>query len=191
MLDKLLTWDRETFIYLNSLGIEKYDQFWGIATNISTWIPLYITFLFLVIYKNSTKEKFQKISTAVLLLIFVLLLTGLTKELVGRIRPSADAELNTLIRIIKGSDGFSFFSGHSAFSFSLTTIVVLFIKERFKWSWAFYCWPIFLAFSRIYVGVHYPVDLITGAVVGIVSANLFYKIYLKFIVPYSVSGHHE
>ncbi|WP_165747796.1 phosphatase PAP2 family protein [Cellulophaga sp. Z1A5H] len=185
MFDKLLTWDRETFIYLNSLGIEEYDQFWSIATNISTWIPLYVLFLFLVMYKRSKKEKIQKILTAVLMLLFVLLLTGVTKELVGRIRPSADAEINTLIRIIKGSNGFSFFSGHSAYSFALTTIVVLFIKDTFKWSWAFYIWPIFLAFSRIYVGVHYPVDLITGAIVGILSGNLFYGIYLKFIAPYS------
>jgi undecaprenyl-diphosphatase len=191
MLDKLLTWDRETFIYLNSLGIEKYDQFWSIATNISTWIPLYILFLFLVIYKAINKEKLLKVLTVILMLLFVLFLTGITKELVGRIRPSADAEINTLIRIIKGSDGFSFFSGHSAFSFALTTLVVLFVKDKFKWIWAFYFWPVFLAFSRIYVGVHYPVDLITGAVVGILSGDLFYGIYLKFIAPYSKSTHLE
>tara|TARA_R110002050_G_scaffold14313_8_gene45302 strand:- start:2665 stop:3225 length:561 start_codon:yes stop_codon:yes gene_type:complete len=186
MLDKLLTWDRETFIYLNSLGIEKYDQFWGIATNISTWIPLYIIFFILLTVKQPKKEGLLKVASVVLLLLFIVLLTGVTKEWVGRLRPSADESLNTLIRIIKGSEGFSFFSGHSSFSFALTTMVVLFLKEKVKWIWAFYLWPIFLAFSRIYVGVHYPIDLITGAVVGILSAQLFYVIYTKFIAPYSV-----
>tara|TARA_R110000868_G_scaffold82132_1_gene232044 strand:+ start:800 stop:1360 length:561 start_codon:yes stop_codon:yes gene_type:complete len=185
MLDKLLTWDRETFIYLNSLGIEKYDQFWSIATNISTWIPLYILFIFLILYKQPKKDGLLKVASIVLMVLFVMLLTAITKEWVGRLRPSSDETLNKLIRIIKGSEGFSFFSGHSAFAFSLTTIVILFLRKKIKWIWVFYIWPIFIAFSRIYVGVHYPIDLIMGAIIGILSADLCYGLHLKFIKPYS------
>ncbi|QWX84301.1 phosphatase PAP2 family protein [Cellulophaga sp. HaHaR_3_176] len=189
MLEKLLTWDRETFIYLNSLGIEKYDHFWSFATNISTWIPLYVLFAYLLLTKKPNKEDWRKFATVFLMLIFVLALTGITKEWVGRLRPSIDENINTLIRIVKASNGFSFFSGHSAFSFSLTTIIVLFLKHKYKWVWVFYIWPFFLAFSRIYVGVHYPVDLITGATVGILSANLFVAIYLRFIAHDSSLSH--
>lgn len=185
MLDKLLTWDRETFIYLNNLGIEKYDQFWSLATNISTWIPLYFLFFFLLLYKKPKKPALLKIMAVVLMVLFVLLLTALTKEWVKRIRPSSDENLNTLIRIIKGSEGFSFFSGHAAFAFSLTTLIVLFLKKDLPWVWLFYLWAVFIAFSRIYVGVHYPIDLITGAVVGMLSADLFFGIHRKFIAPYS------
>lgn len=191
MLDKLLTWDRETFIYLNNLGIEQYDHFWSIATNITTWIPLYLLFVFLVSYQRTKKEIYYRIGTAILLLLFVLILTGVTKELIGRLRPSNNTEINTLIRIIKSSDGFSFFSGHASFAFALTTMVVLFVKDKFKWIWAFYIWPIFLALSRIYVGVHYPIDILTGAFVGFVSANIFYGLYVKFIVPGLMLDHHE
>ena len=191
MLDKLLTWDRETFIYLNSLGIEKYDHFWSIATNITTWIPLYILFVFLIVYQRPKKENLKKIGTVILLLLFVLLLTGLTKEFIGRLRPSNNTEINTLIRIIKSSEGFSFFSGHSSFAFALTTIVVLFAKDKFKWIWVFYIWAILLALSRIYVGVHYPIDIITGAFVGLFSAYFFYGLHLKFIAPDLRSIHRE
>lgn len=189
MLEKLLTWDRETFIYLNSLGIEDYDLFWSFATNISTWIPLYLLFAYLILTKKPKKENRQKFFTVLLMLLFVLALTGITKEWVGRLRPSVDENVNTLIRIVKASNGFSFFSGHSAFSFSLTTILVLFLKQKYKWIWAFYIWPVFLALSRIYVGVHYPIDLIIGAIVGILSANLFAGIYYKFIAPDSSLSH--
>jgi len=185
MLDKLLTWDRETFIYLNNLGIEKYDHFWSIATNISTWIPLYLLFAYLLFFKQPKKKAFLKVASLLLMVLFVILLTVFTKEWVGRLRPSSDATLNTLIRIIKGSEGFSFFSGHAAFSFSLTTLVVLFLKKEMKWIWVLYIWPVFLAFSRIYVGVHYPIDLITGALIGILSGHLFYGIHERFIAPYS------
>jgi len=189
MLEKLLIWDRETFIYLNSLGIENYDTFWDIGTTISTWIPLYLLFAFLIVTKSPKKANWLKFWTTILMLLFVLLLTGLTKEVVGRLRPSIDENVNTLIRIVKASNGFSFFSGHSAFSFSLTTMVVLFAKDSYKWVYVFYIWPIFLAFSRIYVGVHYPLDLIIGAIVGVLSAHLFLGIYNKFIAPGSSLSH--
>ena len=52
MLEKLLEWDRDTFVYLNSLGIEKYDAFWSTVKAITTWIPLYLLFIFLFFYKS-------------------------------------------------------------------------------------------------------------------------------------------
>lgn len=185
MFNDLLSWDRETFIYLNSLGIEKYDQIWSIATNISTWIPLYIFLIFLVAYSTPKKEVLQKIITIVIMLLFVLAITYLTKYCVGRARPNIDASLNTFIRVVNSSQGYSFFSGHASFAFALTTSVVLFLKDKFKWIWFLYLWAVLLAFSRIYIGVHYPIDLIMGAVVGMLSANLFYGLYSKFTKPYS------
>jgi len=56
MLNRILEWDRETFIYLNSLGIEDYDGFWSVATNISSWIPLFVLFFILILLKYPLKE---------------------------------------------------------------------------------------------------------------------------------------
>ncbi len=189
MIEKLLTWDRETFIYLNSLGIEEYDYFWSFATNLSTWVPLYIFIIFLFFYKQNYKEAFLKLTTVVLMLLFVLVVTMLSKEWIGRLRPSADPTLNKLIRVIKTSPEFSFVSGHASFSFSLATLTVLFLKQKFKWIWVLYIWPIFLSLSRIYVGVHYPLDLMMGALLGVLSADLFKGFYNKFIARDSKSSH--
>ncbi len=184
MLEEILEWDRETFIYLNGLGIEKYDAFWSAITNFNHWIPLLAFFIFLFFKKFHSKKAFAVLGTVLFLALFITTLTDLTKETVARIRPNNNEEINTLIRIVKSPTSFSFFSGHASSSFSITTLVYLFLRRTVKWSWLFYTWPILFATSRIYVGVHYPIDIIVGALVGIASALFVYLLYKQLIVPY-------
>ncbi|EAR00719.1 phosphatase PAP2 family protein [Maribacter sp. HTCC2170] len=184
MLDRILQWDRETFIYLNSLGIEKYDTFWSTVTNIYTWIPLFLFFFLLIFWKDPKKEAIYKTLTVILLICFILVATDLTKEFFERLRPNNNSEINSIIRVLKNPSSFSFFSGHAASSFSITTLIVLFLRKKVKWCWVFYTWPLLFALSRIYLGVHYPVDIIVGAIVGLLSAFGFYNIYKRIIVPY-------
>lgn len=186
MLEKLLQWDRETFIYLNSLGIEQYDVFWSTVTNIPTWTPLILLFGFLFFKKYPKKQALGSIATVLVLLFFVLTVTDLTKEVIARLRPNNDAEINTLIRILRRPTGYSFFSGHASSSFSITTLVFLLLRKHLRWTAIFFVWPVLFAMSRIYVGVHYPIDIIVGAVVGICSAWLFYRLYQRIILPYLV-----
>ncbi|MFX0557353.1 phosphatase PAP2 family protein [Maribacter sp. CXY002] len=184
MLEWLLEWDRNTFVYLNALGIEQYDVFWSTVTKITTWIPLFIFFGVLIFRNFSNRQALFVILTVLIMVLFVTTLTDLTKEAVARLRPNNDEGLNTVIRILRSPTGYSFFSGHSSSSFSITTIVFLFLRKHIKWVGLFYIWPLLFALSRIYVGVHFPVDLIVGALVGIFSAWLFYRLYHILIVPY-------
>ncbi|MEH6513034.1 MAG: phosphatase PAP2 family protein [Maribacter arcticus] len=189
MLDKILQWDRETFVYLNSLGIKQYDMFWSIVTKFPPWIPLFVLIITLFFIKSSKREALFMILTLLAMVLFVSTLTDLTKNVVARLRPNNDEEINTLIRILKSPSGFSFFSGHASSSFSVITFVVLFLRHHFKWVYLFYIWPILFAISRIYVGVHFPLDIIIGALVGIFSAWMFYKFYGLLISPYLKLNH--
>lgn len=180
MLDKLLQWDRDTFLYLNNLGIEKYDVFWSTVTDITTWIPLYLLFIFLFFYKSSFREGLRKAITFIALIVFILLITDLTKNYVARLRPNNDLEINTLIRILKNPTDYSFFSGHAASSFSITLLVFLLLRKKYKWTILFFIWPILFATSRIYVGVHFPIDILIGMLIGLLSGALFYKLYTIF-----------
>lgn len=189
MLDRILEWDRETLIYLNSLGIEEYDLFWSTVTNIYTWVPLFVFFFFLIFSKFPKKEAIYTALTIIVLIIFILVATDLTKEYFGRLRPNNNMEINSLIRVLKNPSSFSFFSGHASSSFSITTLMVLFLRKKAKWCWIFYIWPILFSLSRIYVGVHYPVDIIVGAIVGLITAFAFYKLYKKVITPYLGLAH--
>ncbi len=186
MLKHLLEWDRNTFIYLNNLGTEDYDLFWVIVTSITSWIPLYILLLALIFLKYPKKEALFIACTIVLLLICILGLTDIIKTYFERLRPNNDIEINSIIRILKNPGGFSFFSGHASSSFSLATISFLFLRKKISIIWLLFIWPILFAYSRIYVGVHYPLDIITGALIGIILGFLFYLFYVRFIKPYIV-----
>lgn len=181
MLQKLLDWDRDTFVYLNSLGIEKYDGFWSAVTNMATWVPLILLFILLFALKFPKQEAFKKVMTVFALALFITVITYLTKIGVARLRPNNDLEINTLIRILKTPTDYSFFSGHASSSFSITVLVYLLLRKRIKWAIFFFIWPILFSMSRIYVGVHFPLDILVGIFVGVVSALLFYKIYQRYI----------
>ncbi|AEM71118.1 phosphoesterase PA-phosphatase-related protein [Allomuricauda ruestringensis DSM 13258] len=189
MLEKLLKWDRDTFVYLNGLGIEDYDLFWATVTNFSTWIPLFILFLILFFLKFPKKEALYMFLTVLGLAIFITLITHITKISVARLRPNNTEEINTLIRILKSPTDYSFFSGHASSSFSITTLIFLFLRKKVKWSVLFFIWPVVFTLSRVYVGVHYPFDILVGMVVGLLSGWLFYWLYQRFIAPYSMSVH--
>ena len=189
MLEKILEWDRETFIYLNNLGIKGYDLFWITITNFNTWIPLFLVFFILIFIKYTRREAFFVILMILMMIIFVTTITDLIKFSVGRLRPNNDEDINTLIRILQTPSTYSFFSGHSSSSFSITTLVVLFLKNRFKWCWLFYIWPVLFVMSRIFVGVHFPLDIIFGALAGILSALFFYMLYVRLIAPYLRLSH--
>ncbi|MCR9264877.1 MAG: phosphatase PAP2 family protein [Flavobacteriaceae bacterium] len=185
MLERLLEWDRDTFIYLNGLGIERYDGFWTVVTNFMTWTPLFILFIFLLFRKFPKPEAFYKLLTVLGLALFITAITHWTKISVARLRPNNTEEINLLIRILKSPTDYSFFSGHASSSFSLTLLLFLFLRKKIKWAYLFFIWPILFTMSRIYVGVHYPIDIIVGMLVGLLSGALFYRLYQKFISPYT------
>lgn len=175
MWETLQQWDRDLFVYLNSLGIEEYDVFWVFVTRIENWAPLYILFFILFFMVYERRQALIGIALTIFTFIITLAITDLTKNLVGRLRPNNVPELSELIRILQTPGNFSFFSGHAAVSFAITTFVVIALRNRFKWVYLFYLWPILFVMSRILVGVHYPGDLFVGALVGTLVALTLWK----------------
>lgn len=178
MLEQLNKWDHELFVFLNNLGIESYDIFWIFVTNFKHWIPLYL-FFFIMFFVSFHWKK--AILTSIFLVVSFMATMGFTflvKTMSLRLRPNNQPELQDLIRILQSPTNYSFFSGHASGSFVAATFVVLCIKEKYKWIYAIYIWPILFVMSRIYVGVHYPSDLIIGALMGILFAHIFYRLSL-------------
>ena len=100
--------------------------------------------------------------------------TEFAKEYFERIRPNNVESLSGVIRILQDPTSYSLFSGHASSSFVITTYIVLSLRSFSKWIFLAYLWPVIFVVSRIYVGVHYPIDIVVGATVGMFFAFLGY-----------------
>jgi undecaprenyl-diphosphatase len=90
--------------------------------------------------------------------------------------------LKNIIRIVKPSDSYSFFSGHATNSMATTVFVFLIIRRYYKYALLLFLFPLIFAFSRIYLGLHFPTDILTGYAFGATFGFVFYKIYQKYIL---------
>jgi undecaprenyl-diphosphatase len=181
-LEKIIQYDKELFIWLNGLGNESWDAFWIAATNMFSWIPLYLFLFFLIFKAFGWKKGLILVLITALMVTFSDQFANLIKHSVERLRPNNDPSINQFIRILHTPRGFSFYSAHAGTSMAVTTFMYKTLKNRFQYIYLLYLWPVFFAYSRIYVGVHYPIDVLTGAFTGFLIGWLFYtlsQLYFK------------
>jgi undecaprenyl-diphosphatase len=177
MLEKILALDTQLFIYLNSLGSETYDGVWLIITKQVNWIPFFF-FLFYLIYKKlGIKQTGYLLLFVAVLVLATDQITNLFKYTFQRIRPCNNPEINTFIRVVQVRTSFSFFSGHAANTMAVSTFLYLIFKKQFKYFGLLFLWPLIFAYSRIYLGLHYPLDILSGYLCGLITGYAMYKAY--------------
>lgn len=182
MLDKLIELDKSCFVFLNGLGSTSFDSFWLVITNQFTWIPLYLIVFYLIQRKTGWKNfGYYLLFTAFLILICDQT-ANLFKHSFQRLRPCNDEELKHFIRIVKTSSAFSFFSGHAVNSMATSVFAFSILKKHYRYSFLLFLFPLIFAFSRIYLGLHFPGDILTGYLFGIAFGVLFSKIFSKYIL---------
>ena len=172
MLHSLRYWDQDLLVWLNNLGNEPYDAFWIFVTQIESWTPLFLFFIGVLLYYYKGKKGLVLLLGGIITFLITLAITDFTKMYVARIRPNNIDSLSSVIRVLKNPTSYSFFSGHASSSFCIVVYLVLCIREFNTWVYLAFIWPILFAGSRIYVGVHYPSDIIVGALVGSLLAIL-------------------
>ncbi|QOI98327.1 MAG: phosphatase PAP2 family protein [Flammeovirgaceae bacterium] len=185
MLDTLLELDKQLLLWLNGFHAPWLDPIMLVLTKTIAWLPLYLFLLYLVI------KDYQKESWRVLLVIAVTILltdqltSSVMKPFFERLRPSRDPELAGLIHLVNGYKGglYGFVSGHAANSFGIAMLFWLLYKQSRKWIWTLFIWAGFLTYTRIYLGVHFPGDVLVGALVGIGCALLSHYLYKRFLEP--------
>lgn len=177
MIEKILSLDTELLIYLNNLGSEKYDWLWLLITKQQNWLPLFLLLLYVIFKKLGTKQTLYVLLFVALLITFTDQATNLVKNGFQRLRPCADPNVNTFIRVVQFRGSFSFFSGHAANSMAVTLFLYLNLKNYSKYFYFLFLWPLIFAYSRIYLGLHYPVDILSGYLFGLFSGFMFYKLH--------------
>ena len=181
MLEQLLQYDKELFLYLNSLGTPTWDGFWLVVTNKLTFIPLYAILLFLVYKRFGLKALLIIIVIVGLMITFTDQITNLFKYIIAkRPRPCREEDMKGIMRFIAPRCGrYGFFSGHAANSMAAAVFAGLLLKPYYKkLIFILLLWSAIVAYSRIYVGVHYPLDIVCGMAFGALSGFGFYKLQI-------------
>lgn len=185
MLEILDNIDRQLFLFLNGLNLPWLDPIMYALTDARYWIPLFLIVLGSLIYKF----KWQSVTIILFLVLTIVcadqISASLIKPMVGRLRPTHNPELSNLIHTLNGYKGgqFSFVSSHAANAFAIATFLWLSLRQRISWIWIMFVWAAIFSYTRIYLGVHYPGDILFGALLGLLIGVTTYWLMIKLPLP--------
>lgn len=177
MLEKILEIDTAVFVYLNSLGSETFDWLWLIITKQTSWIPIFAIILYLTFKRLGWHHALLLIVLISLLLTLTDQTTNLLKNGFQRLRPVNNPDIAGFIRAVQTRSSFSFVSGHASNSMAVSIFLYVTLKPYLKYMGFIFLWPLIFAYSRIYLGLHYPIDILMGYVWGLITASLLLLLY--------------
>lgn len=185
MLDQLISFDQEAFLAINQgLSNAFFDWLMPVLRNPYTWAPLYL-FIIIFCIKNYGKK-------GALIILFVLITFGVAdslsssviKKSVKRVRPCNDIEFKEEVNVrVRCGSGYSFTSSHATNHFAMAVVLIVIFYRRWKHIlWLGLLWAGVISFAQIYVGVHYPFDIVCGALLGTLVGGLAGLVF-RFISP--------
>ncbi|MFH1319869.1 MAG: phosphatase PAP2 family protein [Bacteroidota bacterium] len=179
-MQKLEFLDTQLFLFLNSFHNDLWDTVMYFMSDKYFWAPLYALLLVLISIKLGWKRLLLILPLIALLILLSDQGSVLLKNIFQRYRPCHNLIIADLVHTINGKCGgqFGFVSSHAANTFALAVFVGMLLRKRLKWMFAFMLlWASLVSYSRIYTGVHYPADVLGGALVGGVLGFLLVKGY--------------
>lgn len=179
MIKMLETWDQELFKLLNGAHNGPLDFIMPWISNKYIWIPLY-AFLLYGFIKHSRYPWWQvMLSIAILITLSDQIASGILKPNVARLRPCYEPALEGMVHLLKGCGGsYGFASSHASNSFAVAFLSLFLLRPKWSWVKWLILWASIIAYSRVYLGVHYPGDVLVGGIIGWLSA-LIVSIGLK------------
>jgi undecaprenyl-diphosphatase len=176
-MERLLELDRKIFLELNSSFRNPFvDQLMMFLSTTYAWIPLYLILLYLLI-KNFKKQTWLiLVAIALTILLADQITSSIMKPFFERLRPSHEPSLAEQVFIVNKYRGgrFGFASSHAANTFGIATLMWMVLKIYRPWIGLLFLWTLLVGYTRIYLGVHYPGDILAGYLVGFVCAIVAY-----------------
>lgn len=192
MIETLESWDQQLFLFLNSLRADWLDHPMYIMTKAWCWLPLFV-FLLWKLWKKLPQKPFVFVLLGIALTVASgdLVSTRVFKNQIQRYRPTHHLVIGEQVNTVNDFNGneyrggkYGFLSSHATNYFGIATIVFLLLGATRKWRWLF-IWAALVAYTRLYLGVHYPSDLFAGALLGMSLGYLFFRLTTFLIDKYS------
>ncbi len=182
MLEGILQYEKSLFFFLNGSDFSFLDNFMWLYSYKLTWIPLYLCFFILFIYKyRHNWKEYVLIFVAIALVILICdqVASGILKPMFHRFRPTHHPDFKDQVDIVFGYRGgkYGFASSHASNAFGFAMFMSLLFKNKILTALLF-IHAIITAYSRIYLGVHFISDIIAGAAIGIIAGILIYQFYI-------------
>ena len=173
--------DTELFLFLNSKHNEFFDVVMYWFSHKYFWIPLYLVFFFLVFKQVGRRIWLLALAAALLILLSDQISVHAFKNVFLRLRPCHNLLIQAKVHLLNGHCGgaYGFVSSHAANTFALAMFLSLFFRATFKYfGFLIFLWASLIAYSRIYIGVHYPADVAVGAIIGMGIGIAIFKMYV-------------
>ncbi len=185
---KIQDMDMQVLSLFNGSDNIMLDQMVQILTSGLTWIPLYVMLFFVVMRNNETMGQIALVvGSAIFCVLFADgLVDGIIKQLAERWRPSDDPTFKYMVQVVDDirPKGYSFCSAHAANTMSLAVFFSLLIRSKML-TITLVIWSLINCWTRLYLGVHYPSDILCGMIIGIIVGILVYLLYYKIYLRIS------
>ncbi len=182
-MNSVLQYDQYLFKVINNHWQNNFfDWLMPLLRNATFWIPLYFFLILFGVINFKNKGWWWVIFGACTAILTNFISSDLIKENVTRIRPCNDASLGDWVRVLVSykPQSSSFTSSHATNHFGIATYFFITLKQRFRiWPWIFFLWAFMISIAQVYVGVHYPLDILCGAMIGILIGYLCGKSFNK------------
>ena len=184
-INSLVHFDQELFLRLNGAHVPWLDNIMYWVTYKFTWIPMYLVLILLTVKAEGKKSIAIIVTVLVAVIIADKITSGLMKPYFARYRPCHEPLLAGLVHEVNGCGGsFGFASSHASTSFAVAMVWFTLLKDKVKYMWVLLAWAALYSYSRVYVGAHYPGDILVGALVGILTALICIRLYFIFLIKY-------
>ncbi len=180
MLELLNNADTQLLLFLNGANNAFFDELFWLITGKFAWIPMICVLLYCTFRRDWKTGILVILGIAVTIALCDQISSGIIKDIVCRLRPTREPGIGDLVHIVNGYRGgqYGFVSSHAANSFGVAVFLAMLFRNR-AFSYVILIWAAVLSYSRIYLGVHYPGDIICGGLLGAALGAVVYCMYMK------------